>query len=205
MKTAIPIALLMLLVALPIPGEAASAPRELGGFTLGGRVSDAKDLVQMETALPIRYMECLKEVEIKDNPTFKSGLIAFGTCAQPGRIVRIKLKYADASRSFYDSLLSRFKKRFGEPTEWQGDPFHVVIEWKWSFVDEKNNRISLRLSHNSLDREEKFGNAVKLTLTSAIQEELDCYRLKHPDFRNPNPPEKAPSGRKPDWKELIPR
>lgn len=204
MKTVINFALLMLLVALPAAG-AADPPRELAGFMLGGQVSDIKHLVQMETALPIRYMECLKEVEIRDNPAFKSGLIAFGTCARPGRIVRIKLKYADASRSFYDSLLSRFKKRFGEPTEWQGDPFHVVIEWKWSFVDEKNNRISLRLSHNSLDREEKFGNAVKLTLTNAIREELDCFRLKHPDFRNPEPPGKAASGKKPDWEELIPR
>ncbi|UCD78202.1 MAG: hypothetical protein JSW26_22760 [Desulfobacterales bacterium] len=46
--------------------RAADAPGELGGFVLGGRMDDFKNLVRSETVLPLRYLESLKEVEIKD-------------------------------------------------------------------------------------------------------------------------------------------
>ncbi len=79
-----------------------------------------KTRVIMDTALPVRYAENIEEVEIKFTRGFKSGLIAYGTCARPGNIVRIKLKYGDSSKQFYKDLLKRFKKRFGEPDEYRG-------------------------------------------------------------------------------------
>ncbi len=156
------------------------APKQVAGFELGDNISVYKEKLNMRSALPIRYQEYLTEVEINRIEGYKSGLIAYATCKNPGMIVRIKLKYADSSKKFYEQLLKRFKKQFGEPTEWRGDPFHVMISWKWSFVDPKLNLISMILQHNTLDEDEKMGNSLKMTLTEQVGEERRCYVKKHP-------------------------
>jgi len=174
----------MAVLLLFIPGiTLAEAPNQVGGFVLNQNIKKFEDRVIMDTALPVRYAENIEEVEIKFTQGFKSGLIAYGTCAQAGNIVRIKLKYADSSKKFYQDLLKQFKKRFGEPTEYQGDPFHIVIAWKWSFVDAQNHRISLILQHNSKDEQEKMGNAVKITDTTLIEEDHLCYKNRQLDYR----------------------
>ena len=132
----------------------------------------------METALPIRYMENIKEVEIKPIKGFKSGLIAFASCTVPNHIVRIKLKYKDSSKPFFEDLLKGIKKKYGEPDEYRGDPFHILIAWKWSFIDDEDNHISLTLQHNTQDAEEKRGNAIKLTMTNLIERDQDCHKKK---------------------------
>ena len=155
---------------------AADAPSRIGPFALNQKISEFSDFVIMETALPIRYQENIEEVEIKPILGFKSGLIAYATCLAPGHVARIKLKYLDSSKKFYEGLLKQIKKRFGDPVEYRGDPFHIVVGWKWSFVDKDNNRISLTLQHNSGDQEAKSGNAIKLTMTSLIEEDELCYQ-----------------------------
>jgi len=172
------------LLLLFAPGIArAEAPHRVGGFALGQNIEEYKDQVIMDTALPVRYSENLEEVEIKFTQGFKSGLITYGTCAKPGQIVKIKLKYADSSKEFYQNLLKRYKKRFGDPDEYRGDSFGIVKAWKWSFVDKQNQRISLTLQHNSMDTEEKKGNAVKITNTTLIEEDGLCYKRKQLDHR----------------------
>ena len=161
----------------------ADAPHQVGGFVLNQDIKKFEDRVIMDTALAVRYAENIEEVEIKFTQGFKSGLIAYGTCARAGNIVRIKLKYADSSKKFYKDLLKRFKKQFGEPDEYRGDPFHIVVAWKWSFVDQQNHRISLILQHNSMDEQEKKGNSVKLTNTNLMEEDLLCYKSKQLDYR----------------------
>lgn len=181
----------------------AKAPLEVGGFALGAPLQAVEDRVRMASALPVRHMEFLQEVEIIDLPQFKSGYIAFGTCDQPGQIVRIKLKYAESSRKFYDALLKRFKQRFGNPSEWRGDPFHVVIAWKWQFTEPDGTCISLTLQHNTRDEDEKMGNAVKLTASHLIEAERRCFEKRQP---KPAAPGKPAAARGPvDWDLLVPR
>jgi hypothetical protein len=175
---------------------ASEVPHQISVFTLNRDIADFKDYVIMETALPIRHMENIEEVEIKPIKGLKSGLIAYATCAAPGHIVRIKLKYADPRKKFFENLLKRVKKKYGEPDEYRGDPFHILIAWKWSFIDKDGNRISLTLQHNSQDAEAKKGNAVKLTITNLIEEDQRCYKLKALDHR-----EKL---RRRDWKVMVP-
>ena len=127
---------------------------------------------------------------------FKSGWIAYATCTAPGRIVRIKLKYKDSSKTFFENLLNQIKKKYGEPDIYRGDPFHIFIAWKWSFIDKDDNRISLTLQHNSRMPMKKWGNAVKLTMTNLIEEDQRCYKLKALDHR-----EKL---RQRDWKVMEP-
>ena len=162
---------------------AADAPHQVAVFKLNGDIADIKDYVIMETALPVRYMENIEEVEIKPIEGIKTGLIAYATCTAPGHIVRIKLKYDDSSKDFYEKLFAKLKEKFGEPDEYRGDPFHILISWKWSFVDKDRNRISMTLQHNSMDTEEKLGNAIKLTMTGLIEEDERCYAARDLDQR----------------------
>jgi hypothetical protein len=185
-------------------GYAAEVPHELAGFVLGGEMNDYKDLLKLDTILPIRYFETLKEVEIKKIEGFKTGLITFGTCSEPWKVVRFKFKYADSSKKFYNKLLKRFKKRFGEPNEWRGDPFHIVLAWKWSFTDKDNNRISLILQHNSRDQEEKKGNSVKMTIWNLIEKETLCYEKKRAETGKKSP-KTGRKSKKIDWNIFIPR
>ena len=178
------------------PCFAGAAPHQVSVFKLNSNIADVKDYVIMETALPIRYMENIEEVEIKPIEGLKSGLIAYATCSAPGHIVRIKLKYKDSSKKFYEELLKQIKKKFGDPGEYRGDPFHILISWKWSFVDKDSNRISMTLQHNSLDTEEKVGNAIKLTMTSLIEEDQRCYEIKALDQRQ--------KLRQREWKLMMP-
>jgi hypothetical protein len=169
-------ALCTVLVLLPVCGLCAEPPFSVGGFTLDRPIADVAPLVIMETALPVRYMENINEVEIRPTEGFKSGLIEYGTCLPGSPIVRIKLKYADGGVDFFEELLKRFKARFGEPAEYRGDPFKNVISWKWSFQDARGNRISLNLYHNVLDEDEKMGNAVKLTLLNRLEDDATCFK-----------------------------
>jgi hypothetical protein len=169
---------------------------------LGAQISDYKDRVDMDTRLPLRQSRYLHEVEARDQEGFQDGLIWIGNCAAPGRIVRIRLKYANNTRKFYDELLKRYKKRFGEPSEWRGDPFQVVISWKWSFTDPAGNRISLILQHNTRDEEESFGNTVKMTLWNLIDAERLCWEKKSAANRKKTTRQKSPAS--PDWDKLLP-
>jgi len=185
-------------------GYAAEVPHQLAGFVLGGEMNDYKDLLKLDTILPIRYFKTLKEVEIKDLEGFKTGLITFGTCSEPWKIVRFKFKYTEFSKKFYNKLLKRFKKQFGEPNEWRGDPFHIVLAWKWSFTDKDNNRISLILQHNTRDQEEKQGNSVKMTMWNLIEKETLCYEKKRAEAVKKSP-KTGRKSKKIDWNILIPR
>ena len=185
-------------------GYAAEVPHELAGFVLGGEMNDYKDLLKLDTILPIRYFETLKEVEIKEIEGFKTGLITFGTCSEPWKVARFKFKYADSSKKFYNKLLKRFKKRFGEPNEWRGDPFHIVLAWKWSFTDKDNNSISLILQHNTRDQEEKKGNSVKMTMWNLIEKETLCHEKKRAETGKKSQ-KTGRKSKKIDWNIFIPR
>ncbi|MFH1091026.1 MAG: hypothetical protein V1742_05595, partial [Pseudomonadota bacterium] len=143
----------------------AQTPHEVAGFVLGDQVSKYKEKLQMDTAQPVRFFEAVKEVEIKPVRGIRSGLISYGVCASPGEIVRIKIKYMDSSRDFYEKMLDELKKRYGEPDKWKGDAFGVVHIWKWFFKDKNGDEISLVFQHNSQDPEIKLGNSIKLTHT----------------------------------------
>jgi len=195
------------LAAAPRQAQAGDVPHTVAGFTLGQNIASIDDRLLMDTVLPERYREYLKEVEIAPLPGFKSGLVTYGDCFRPGRIVRIKLKYADDSRAFYDALLARVERRYGKPTSYDGDPFHIVIDWKWSFSDAEGRRITLHLGHNNRDEEEKFGNTVKLTLVSALKEERRCFMDRRPS-EEATPEDRLPSLKSmtpEDWQRYIPQ
>lgn len=184
----------------------AQAPHTIAGITLGNNISHYKNMLQTDSAMPIRHMEYLTEIEMKPFDGYKSGYIFYGNCDVPGRIIKVKLKFDREDREFFDQLLELYRKRFGKTCEYKGDPFRAFIVWKWSFKDENNNTISLILQHNSVDEDEfTSGNSVKLSITNLMEKERLCYEKAHPEEREPA---KAPSGGKTtteqDMKKFVP-
>ena len=180
----------------------AKFPIHLGGFKLGDDISNYHHLIDMETCGEIPFNKYLGEGKIIRRAGFKSGLVAYGLCDAPNKILRIKLKFANSSKSFFKKLLRRYKKQLGTPGEYRGDPFQTVIAWKWSFVNDKKEKISLILQHNTMVEDEKVGNAVKLTLTSQIEKERDCFMTKFPEKEKPQVQSKI--SKKALWKLFVP-
>jgi len=188
-------------VAFPSPGL------EIGGLVLGENIEAFKDKLDMEAAQPIRYQEYLREVETKPQPGFKSGTVWYNAVSSPNRIVRIKLKYEDSSKAFFDALLKQFEKRFGKPKEWRGDSFNIFIAWKWSLVDSQNNQVSMIIQHNIKDAGKKMGNNIKLTRWDLIEAERNIFEQKYPERKQRKQRQKDKlkiMGPK-DWDPLIPR
>jgi len=179
----------------------ASAPTQIGSFELESDISNFTPLIKAETTQPIRFNEALNEVEVQPIPGFRSGYIAYGTCAKPGKIVRIKLKYKNSSKGFYEQLLEQFENRFGSP-KWLGDSFHVVSIWKWTF-EENGSLIDLYLQHNLGKQDEKLGNSVKLTQRSLVDAERICFEQKHPNFRKSN--SATVDADLLNWEDLLPK
>ena len=191
-----------LLVLFPYHSVYAKFPVHLGGFVLGEDISHYHHLMDMETCHELPFNEYLEEGQILPQPGFKSGLVAYGMCRNPQKIVRIKLKFSDSSKAFFEQLLKKYREELGQPDEYKGDPFQTMIAWKWSFVNERKEKGSLILQHNIMVDDEKMGNSVKLTLTSRIDEERDCFLEKFPEKE---PPRIQPQKSKEElWKLFVP-
>jgi hypothetical protein len=181
------------------PVMAGEPPIEIAGIKLGGNIEDSMQMIKADTMLQPRFSPFLKEVEMIDIPGYDYGLLLIGNCDEPGRILRIKMKYADRSRQFYEKLLEKLKERYGEPKEWRGDPFHAHLAWKWAFLDDEGNDISMIFEHNVRDPDESSGNTIKLTLWNLVEKEKACYESNSPKKR------KTKSKNNPDWDLLMPK
>ena len=159
------------------PAYADKAPHQIAGFALGDNISKYESSLNRASSWPVRYQEYLTEVDLNNVEGYKNGTLTYGVCAHSGTIVRIKLKYGVSNRTFFEDLLTRYKEKFGDPDEWRGDPFQVIIAWKWAFRDARKHSISLILQH-SMDDEQKLGNSVKLTDMTLLEEELLCHEKK---------------------------
>ncbi len=176
----------------PPSGAGKRAPRTLSGFTLGADIKTVRARLRMETLMPVRYAETMKEVEAVTLPGVKTALVTFSTCRYPDRILRIKVKYADTGLEFHEKLLAALTRRFGKPGQWLGDPFGIVKSWKWNFTDEKGHRISLIVSHNAESEDERVGNTAKLTDVTAMMEEEACHDARDRARKLPPPPPSPP-------------
>jgi len=171
-------------------------PTEIGGFKLGEFITDYPQ---------IEYSDYLKEVVINDWHGFRKGIISYGTCAYPGQIVKIRMKYQNSSKDFYDELLKKLRSRYGKPDEWKGDSFGVLYVWKWRFVDKDNRRVNLILQHNLGDDNENIGNMVKLSFPEIEEEERFCVIDFFEKNKTAEEKEVIKQRMKPDWDYMLPR
>ncbi len=196
--------ILLLCLAVPTFVQGGDMPMSLAGITLGTDISTVHSSCKMATDIPLVEERQLNEIELKSQfvAGIKSATVAYANCQNKGKIVRIKLKFDNPSLDFFNDILSRYKKIFGKPEEWRGDPFQKVISWKWSFKDNMGQKVGLELTH-SKDDDYKMGNFVKMTLRSLWEEEAECFKrsLGPPDAKesSPTPEDKL------DYSKLIPR
>ena len=168
----------LVLLAAAMPCSAAM-PKTLVGVALGDDIKNYRDLLREDSTAIAEDYPFLKEVTIPPGkiPGVRLGVIAYGNCANPGTIVRIKLKLSQPDRYFFKELLKAYKKELGDPQKYRGDPFQNLLAWKWSFRKD-GQRISLIIS-NSRDPEESMGNQIKISLQCLISQERECWRKKH--------------------------
>lgn len=177
----------------PSPCLAQSAPLEIVGFRLGDNVkAHAHAIEEGKTEVDINR-QYLTTVLIKPVPGYRSGYVAYGNCAAPGRIARIKMNYENDSRDFYEKLLAALKKRYGEPQQWRGNPFGTLRIWKWSLRDKTLGDISLILQHYS-GEDDTFtkGNSIRIAASDILDQERDCWREKNPEKKIQAPAAPAP-------------
>ncbi|MEJ5348443.1 MAG: hypothetical protein WHS46_07115 [Desulfosoma sp.] len=154
-------------------------PREIAGYRLGTNVSAYGNRIGVDSVYTMRLRPYLQEAIAHVPEGFDSGYVVYGTCEAPGTIVRIKVKYENDSRTFFDSLLEEFRKQYGAPSQYVGDPFQAYVAWKWTFDASKDEVITMILSHYDGDDEEHTqGNALKLTLKSSMDRERRCYEAR---------------------------
>jgi len=178
-------------ISLPTQSYAAEVPKEIAGFKLDTYIDEYEVL---------RYYNFLKEVVVENIGDFRKGVIQYGVCDQPGKIVKIKLKYADTSQAFYRELIKRFKTRFGAPHKYTGDAFGILKSWKWTFTDDNGDRVTLSLQYNSKDLDESIGSVVKLSLPDRIEAERQCFNMAC-QARETEP---KPQSQGPDWQNCMP-
>lgn len=171
------LALTMLLAAVPV--LAAGGPMELAGIRLGQSVEAQGGKLASAAVDHTPQRPALGIVPVAPTPGYRSGYVDVGFCAKPGRVVRIKMNYADESLAFFNKIMEALKKRYGEPKEWRGNAFGTLRTWKWSLRGAGGEPVSLILMHyEGEDGAFTEGNSIRLAATSMVREEELCQAAK---------------------------
>jgi hypothetical protein len=185
MRAILPLLILLACLAASPAAFAAKAPVGIAGIELGEDIQNLTDQLEMNTLGPEWDREYYQRVRIRPRPGIRSGYLTVGACANPGQVLRIKVRYADESEKFFNRLKKAIQKKWNGNPIWRGDPFGTMKTWKWSFTNEEGDSISLILQHYSgEDATYTLGNSIKLGNRTAMQAEEECWDRKAP----PEPP-----------------
>ncbi len=187
--------LLFILIAVSFSANAA-VPKKIAGIELGSNVEQYPDF---------EVSNYLKETVVMDWHGFDKGIIFYGICHSPGTIVKLQMKYENSTKAFFDTLLSRFKKKYGPPTEWDGDSFGINHIWKWKFVDEQGRQVRMTLHHNLQDTDQNIGNQVKISYPEMMEQEHLCFLKQCQEITDPEQKKRKEELKKSSWEDLIPQ
>ncbi|BCS89355.1 hypothetical protein [Pseudodesulfovibrio sediminis] len=171
----------MILVTVVLAASTAFAakgfPSSLAGFTLGSDIEKYDRYCNPDKAIPVSDAPFLSEALIKGDvlPGVRGGSLSFGNCRNTGKLIRIKLKFYDRGKGFFENMLRKYEKAFGEADTYLGDAFKNVIAWEWVFKNTKGEEISLILMW-SRDQEVRPGVSIKMTHESLMRAEFECYK-----------------------------
>jgi len=180
----------------PLLAAAEKVPHEIAGIVLGSNVNDYPEIIQTNF---------LKEVVVTDWHGFRKGVLSYGTCKYLDQILKIDMKYENKSKDFFEKLMKKFRKTFGEPHAWTGDSFGVMHVWKWQFIDEEQNRVSLKLQYNGKNSDETIGNIVKLSYPGKINEERRCFMEVCEETKDKIDDKRREELNQSDWSHLVPQ
>jgi len=182
---------------MPLQSAAAvEVPHKIAGIELGTSIEAYPDF---------EFSNFLKEIVVMDWHGFRKGIISYGICHSPGVIVRLQMKYQDSSKEFFDTLLKRYKQKFGTPDIWKGDSFGIKHVWKWQFVDEQGRQVNMILQHNLQDDNASLGNQVKLYLPELMEKEHICFLRECESAEDAEELRRKQELKKTGWEFLIPQ
>ena len=171
----------ILTAAWAAPALAEDGVDTLADIRLGDPVSAYHDLILPKTALPADDSPFIIDVnlDVARFPGLRSGSIGYGNCEDPGKVVRVKCKFARQDKALYDELYDAYAKRFGKPQKWMGNAFHTVIAWQWT-IGSGAKRTTLQLMYSELKKGDP-GVSLKFTNSADWQRELNCFKkqLRH--------------------------
>jgi len=175
---------LLFLCLLAAGGQAlaqSKAPSEIGGFVLGENISSYEDRLDMSSARPLPGAPYLMRVNILPFQGFSSGYLLYGACGDPGRIARIKLRYADSGVYILTEINSSLVASYGRPEELRDNRDRSYICNKWALTGDGGHAISMILQHyDGWDPEYDRGSSIKLADWSIIDAEKACFMEKQP-------------------------
>lgn len=167
--------------------SAVQAPREVAGLALGADVKDLASRLDLTKAMPLWDRPYLTRANIQPTKGFRSGYVLFGNCANPGKIVRVKLKYADKDPSFFRNTGRTLTTRYGEPKPLMSDQGGLYLGMAWKFGTIKTGVTALLLEHSAGDDpEDAEGTSIRLTDNGLLAQEELCYeknRKKEPNVQ----------------------
>jgi hypothetical protein len=169
-------------LAFACPVRAAEGPLELAGLRLGDTATAAGAKLRLEAVAAPSGRTGLSMVPVAPVAGFRSGYVDVGQCADPGRIVRVKMHYADDSLEFFNTILAALKKRYGEPSQWRGNAFGTLRTWKWSLRAADDTAVSLIVMHYAGD-DGSFtqGNSIRIAASDRARREERCVAAKKAD------------------------
>ncbi|MGL1932610.1 MAG: hypothetical protein OCC45_12765 [Desulfotalea sp.] len=158
--------LITLTVSLVFASNAytSEVPKGIAGITLGSKASS------YHTEKDSPY---LIEKAVETNSPFRKATLSYGQCQRKGQILKIKVKYLNKSKKFFDELNDKITAKYGEG-KWQGDSFGIVRSWKWEFKDAEGKKVNLVLDYNLKDTELSMGSVLKISYPVLIEEERLC-------------------------------
>lgn len=158
----------------------AQAPSTLAGISLGDAANHDKKALELSKARPVGDAPWLRRIPVRGDAHFATGYVLVGTCAAPGRVARIKMRYRDGSLDFYRKISGEMLSRYGDPTEYKGEIDGRVMGNKWGFSDPWLRPVSLILQRvEGEDPETGAGNTVKLTNWGLLEAERTCWQERH--------------------------
>ncbi len=176
--------LAVMLSAAAAPCET-KTPREIAGLVLGADVKDLQQRLDMTKAVPLWDKPYLTRANILPTKGFRGGYVLYGNCANPGKIVRIKLKYKDKNPGFFQKTGRLLTTRYGDPRPLISDQGGLYLGMAWKFGDHKVGVTALLLEHSAGDdAESSEGNSIRLTDNALLDQEEKCYeanRKKEPE------------------------
>lgn len=168
-----------LALAAPVAARAADGPLELAGIRLGQSVDELAGKLASSDIDRSPQRPSIGVVPLLALPGYRSGYADVGLCAKPGRVVRVKMNYADDSLAFFNKVMEALRKRYGEPKEWRGNAFGTLRTWKWSLRAPGGEPVSLILMHyEGEDGAFTDGNSIRIAATSLVREEELCQAVK---------------------------
>ncbi|CAG36487.1 hypothetical protein [Desulfotalea psychrophila] len=168
-------------------------PEKISVFSLGSLIASYE--------CPM-YNNYLSTKVVPMTGVFRKASLYSGTCKSPGEILKMKFKYRDRSRKFFNALHEKIAEQYDQKGVWEGDSFGILSVWKWHFIDKDGQSVSLAIEYNEKNTELSMGTVIKLAYPVRIEEEKLCIIKKNkieverktlPDIEDLN------------WQELLPQ